>query len=465
MNPYYTHVSKATTTPGHALIFRKDLVHEGALLEKGEKIIVSANIWVPREPVTAVVEVSFEETEKTCAIALQQVAAFPESALAAFVSFTDKQLGKPSTIYKYKCSICTYEEFEVVFKTLCQMYVQPEQVSEGLAVLDYFGLSPKNTMINFVPIPETVPEGHCALCTRKTKLFPCEKCKKVSYCGKKCQEMHWHKIHKLECNKKPEEKDFILFGSEEETLVASQTATELEQGYIRFTAVFGEGTLHYDDDEPYMLELSPLYVSFGDYNNIYYKRVLCNSRLDEEAEHIENLVHLPTENNKRIRLGDLEDESEADDSNSEADDLNSKFTVIPFDVSCPSIYVDLLVAKDGMDTKTIVKEIVKCDNGSESVFGYRTDATVLPCVGEPTQVFKHFQVDSEGKTCFTYEQAVAMRKYIEDTCLIERIAGQLNNVPFRLTQHVNVIDGAFCNESLYGACNLVEISGILRPLK
>lgn len=453
VNPYYTHVSKATTTPGNALVFRKDLMHEGALLEKGAKVIVSANLWIPRKPITGVVEVSFEDTDKTCAIALEQIMEFPESVLAAFVSFTDRQLGKTSLVYKYKCNICSCEAFDVVFKTLCQMYVQPEQVAEGLEILDFFGLSPTNTLINFIPVVETVPKGHCALCMQKTKLYPCGGCKKVHYCGKKCQEIHWHREHKSECNKKPGEKDFVLFGSEEETLVASQMATELQQGYIKFSVVFGEGTLQYDQDEPYNLKLSPLYVSFGDYGNIYYKRVLCHHDFDGEPQIIDDFEGLPLEPNTKIVI--------YSDDRDESGEGKHKVT-IDCDSQSPSAYANLLIARDTVDVSTIVKEIVECDS-IQYAFEYGTEATVLPCVGEPTQVFKHFQVDSEGKTCFTAEQAEAMCEYITETNLMERIAGQINNVKFRLTQHVNVINGAFCNESLYGTCNLVEISGLLRP--
>lgn len=455
VNPYYTHVSKATTTPRNALIFRKDLMHEGALLEKGSKIIVSANLWIPRKPITGVVEVSFEDTDKTCAIALEQIMAFPESFLAGFVSFTDKQLGKTSFIYKYKCDVCSYETFDVVFKTLCQMYVEPEQVAEGVEILDFFGLSPANTLINFIPGVETVPEGHCALCTQKAVLYPCGGCKKVYYCGKKCQEIDWHRAHKLVCNKKPREKDFVLFESEEETLVASQAATELQQGYIKFSVVFGEGILRYDAEQTYNIKLSPLYVCFGDYNNIYYKRVLCHPCVEFDPQNINDFEGLPLEHNAKIIIRS-DDEGEDDDE--------GRITVtFNCDDHGPSAYANLLIARDGIDVGTVVKEIVKCDDSSEYAFDYRTEATVLPCSGEPTQVFKHFQVDSEGKTCFTAEQADAMCEYITKTKLMKRIADQINNVKFRLTQHVNIIDGAFCNESLYGTCNLVEISGLLHP--
>jgi hypothetical protein len=40
-----TFTSSATTKPGGALLFRKDLEHEGAVLKSGNKRIVTVNLW------------------------------------------------------------------------------------------------------------------------------------------------------------------------------------------------------------------------------------------------------------------------------------------------------------------------------------------------------------------------------------------------------------------------------------
>jgi hypothetical protein len=43
-----SHASRATTTPGSCLVFRKDLEHEGEMLEAGEKHLLSLNLWAVR---------------------------------------------------------------------------------------------------------------------------------------------------------------------------------------------------------------------------------------------------------------------------------------------------------------------------------------------------------------------------------------------------------------------------------
>ncbi len=52
-------VSKATTTPGGALLFRKDLKHEGRVLTAGQKHIVTLNLWAVRRSSPQVLMVTF----------------------------------------------------------------------------------------------------------------------------------------------------------------------------------------------------------------------------------------------------------------------------------------------------------------------------------------------------------------------------------------------------------------------
>ncbi len=52
-------VSKATTIPGGALLFRKDLKHEGRALTAGQKHIVMLDLWVVRRSSPQVLLVTF----------------------------------------------------------------------------------------------------------------------------------------------------------------------------------------------------------------------------------------------------------------------------------------------------------------------------------------------------------------------------------------------------------------------
>uniref|UniRef100_A0A0G4HCZ8 Uncharacterized protein n=1 Tax=Chromera velia CCMP2878 TaxID=1169474 RepID=A0A0G4HCZ8_9ALVE len=49
VNPSTSHVCKSTTVPGSGVLFRKDLGHEGLLVESGEKHILTLNLWAVRK--------------------------------------------------------------------------------------------------------------------------------------------------------------------------------------------------------------------------------------------------------------------------------------------------------------------------------------------------------------------------------------------------------------------------------
>jgi len=62
VNPYFTLTSRATTTRGGVLLFRKDLAHEGAPLLAGQKHIVTLNVWACRKTSRHVLLVTFPPT-------------------------------------------------------------------------------------------------------------------------------------------------------------------------------------------------------------------------------------------------------------------------------------------------------------------------------------------------------------------------------------------------------------------
>jgi hypothetical protein len=57
--PGHVITSTATVTPGSALLFRKDLEHEGLLVTAGAKEIVSLNVWCTRKVCPQVLLVTF----------------------------------------------------------------------------------------------------------------------------------------------------------------------------------------------------------------------------------------------------------------------------------------------------------------------------------------------------------------------------------------------------------------------
>ena len=77
-----------------------------------------------------------------------------------------------------------------------------EQGEEGaIKHLQQLDKKEGRTTPSFIPKP-----FECASCYRphdppEHKLRPCQRCHRVSYCGRDCQVKHWKKRHKQNCTK------------------------------------------------------------------------------------------------------------------------------------------------------------------------------------------------------------------------------------------------------------------------
>jgi hypothetical protein len=61
LSPDHAVVSRATITPGGALLFRKGLLHEALPLLAGSKEVVCLDLWATRKDSDAIVLVTFPE--------------------------------------------------------------------------------------------------------------------------------------------------------------------------------------------------------------------------------------------------------------------------------------------------------------------------------------------------------------------------------------------------------------------
>jgi len=165
------HVSDATTTPGCALAFRKDVEHEATMLEAGEKHIITANLWACRKYVdaqccTSVLLITFPghdsdasvldpdasdsmqaarevnpaslerlATERTYAIPMEEAKRSP--ALANVIAEASANSGN---VLLHECKECTFEEFDTIFRILRRMHVSALDVQRNHALIQRYGL-------------------------------------------------------------------------------------------------------------------------------------------------------------------------------------------------------------------------------------------------------------------------------------------------------------------------------------
>jgi hypothetical protein len=169
----------ATTTPGHALLFRKDLDHEGQVVTGGEKHILSVNVWAHRKKSGQTLLITFPHETEECPgqsggaalLAAANAKAYAMSAddargmLAGKVEWANRAADeagsrRPSVI-TYECADASYTQFGTIFRILCRMHVDASELVQHKATLDFFlpAMRLQNVLVDMAstPVPPVQP--------------------------------------------------------------------------------------------------------------------------------------------------------------------------------------------------------------------------------------------------------------------------------------------------------------------
>jgi hypothetical protein len=513
VNPDYIHTSKSTITPGCALLFRKDLVHEGLVIEQGNKEIVTMNIWVTRKATMndEIILIKFLNSDnsndadpvlsaaydQSYAVSANQVMKHPKSLLSAFYNFNKKN---DIHIYEYKCDDLTYEQFYVIYNVICGSHISFQTFTENKELLDYYGFSPSDILVDFLGTDDTVTipdldnndeicvpktymglgEKCCSRCNKSesiTKLFNCKKCDKIQYCSRNCQVNHWSDVHKYECcntqvSEISEDDDFILCCSEEKCTTIAELSVKSMRPYVRFSIVFVEGVKSFggemDGTEPAIYKMQPVWASFGDHNNVLYRSVLSTR---SNAECLKSYVDLKDiiannytktfndgilEENKDVMFANLDDFGDGSDDEDE-EDYHIRYNMYDYQ---DDISFGLNISYPAkLDLASFTKLLLP-DHHDKKKF----EAIILPGINK-TRFNEYFSIDEDDNTCFTAKQAELLTKYIKDSKFIDRVKSKLNTVNFQLPQVTDTTEQDFCNESIYGQFNFILATGLICPGK
>ena len=344
-------VSKATTTAGCALLFRKDLVHEGLPVRAGTKEVVALNLWGTRHDCSTLLRVVFPHAggagggggggggaaeaggakapaapqlrpcarcgapsksfcssckdaayckeecqradwgrhQRACSLAplRAEVEArsfvLSEGAIRATPTciFNGKLRwaaegceagptggggsGGATRVITYRSMVHTYEEFATVFRALQGMYVRPCDVVRHGGALDFFGVPLSSVLVS------TVAMGNA---------------------GKAAHEMdgfgggppapppplpHGLAQELIAAAAPPEavplvDAAIMVATTDERARVAAEAAKALGLPYVRFCAIFAEGTVAYGGEmsgtPAVTIPMQPVWATVGDYHNL-----------------------------------------------------------------------------------------------------------------------------------------------------------------------------------------------------
>lgn len=120
-NPNFKYKSNNTVTPGSAVIFRKDLVHEGCPIKNGYKNILTLNLWHVTKTSDTLVVVTTKDGKQ---YVLEQKHWSKSNYINSTVHFSDSQSETQV------CQITvdeSAEQFEVIYRVLTDQRISEEQ--------------------------------------------------------------------------------------------------------------------------------------------------------------------------------------------------------------------------------------------------------------------------------------------------------------------------------------------------
>ena len=147
-------VSKATTTPGCAVAFRKDLPHEGLLVTAKLKEIITMNLWVTKKNTPRILFVTFPDAvySNTCTyisssystkkflelsredssyvLPVDEIVCFPDSFLAARIRLLELQSDDNSNkaIISFSCTDMSFIQFRTIYKVIRGQSIDTNEV-------------------------------------------------------------------------------------------------------------------------------------------------------------------------------------------------------------------------------------------------------------------------------------------------------------------------------------------------
>mmetsp|Transcript_12590 Transcript_12590/g.24652 ORF Transcript_12590/g.24652 Transcript_12590/m.24652 type:complete len:701 (+) Transcript_12590:41-2143(+) len=153
-------VSDATTTPGCALAFRKDLEHESTVLKEGEKHIIMLNLWAVRKDAGGILLINFRDAEakaetRTTEDSLRKLASDDSYVIPVTEAQHSPKLADhiascdfdDRPVSHFMCADTNYEGFGTVFRILRRMYVSAQEVELQADLIREYGLDGQHIFV------------------------------------------------------------------------------------------------------------------------------------------------------------------------------------------------------------------------------------------------------------------------------------------------------------------------------
>ena len=452
LNDHFKYASNATTIPKHCLIFRKDINHEGALIKKGYKEIMTLNLWGVKDEISGIVIISFDDDERTYILSIDAINSFSDSVLRRFIHFYEESKKK---VFRYHDKLFMYEDLRVIDDLYNGKVISYKDIVEYKHVIDYYGFDWRNMLVkkmNVVPLDNIIEEMKN---TNTNELVTFGDGNNIIM-------------------KNDNDTELLTFGDEKQYKDFLSCVKDNKLPYIPFKIILVEGKISFGggwcDRDPVSFPITPVWVSVSERNNIVLINNLvspdaCNNttlkkmkpfedtlfdEFPEYREVFENLV----DGEKFVIVGGELLYDVRDDLENELGP--GKFIPYGEYISMDGVRIDVNLSgcMDYSNPTEVIKTL--CDP--------RADFTFTRCLGTKVEEeYDNYIIDTDGKLAIRPSDYQKILDKIYELDLYKTVISRLNIIQFILCQKFNEsLDHFFCNEEMYGNFNFIMVYGFFK---
>lgn len=454
-NQFFKYPSRSSITPGSVLLFRKDILHEGAILESGYKEIMMLNLWaIPKE--SKAVSIIFDplpdtsqtnphdanqDTGKSQPIKINRkspnyvlsentILNFPDNMLSAFVRFS-RQQGNTSPLLIYRETQWSYDQFKIVADIYNRKAISYKEISSAKDILEYHGFDFNSLLIkSFADDPS---------------------------------------MSKPVCHTQSLSDDLILHGDVNAYREMLHIIKDNLLHYVPFKMILAEGSMTFgggaSENPPVILKMEPIWLSVSDKDNVVafsnliglgFKSIVCNGGdLFPPLQTI--LPEGMAEKFQAIPAGSKVDFFPMDAYNEE-EDAQENPSVIACNIDGYTLrgnafHLNLDCFFEG-NLDDIINLIMKMDPDLK----FTKNGNFL--VQSET---KYYDIDITGDLCLNNDHIIAMRKKLAELDIYQQVKRRIQTINFTVAQsHHRSESNEFCNESVYTNANLIIVYGFIK---
>lgn len=424
INENFSYKSEKSKTDGSILIFKKNILHEGALLTRGYKRILTANLISIEKTNKDLVIITFLKSEGHYIIPYSNVRKQTSLIRTIFETNEDNSKFKEYLDQKY-----TYEEFSIVYDILMGKYISKEDFEKYKHVYDYYLIDLKNVMFTR-NLEEIIPREF------KTVKF---------------------------------DKDIVITNTEEEWRFFGEQVKTSMYNYVSFKILFAEGTNSFGGEmtgeAPVKINMQPVWCSFSDYNNLLFYTKLMSK--ETNPEFFEYVIGNENDDNEYLFRYDRELLSEEsfeeilyfkptlDENDDDQDDEGVKGVPIDDDIYFnDKLIMNCQYGAVISDDKEIINLLIDGDR-NYPVF-CNTDL-----IKNSTNIGKYC-LDKNGRSFLNLEQSEALFERIKKLNFLDKVKSKINNIQFMIPQHKAIESHNFCNEDVYSKFNILCVTGFVK---